>query len=92
MLIAVGPAGQRLVASLAARDAHAQCPDCAVELIVRLPKDRVPHFAHPSGRRCDAAHLRQARAARRREEVAARKAAARLERGQVDGQDVLFAL
>jgi hypothetical protein len=87
MLVAVTAAGHRHVASAAARGSGARCPDCAETLIVRLPATRVPHFAHPAGRRCEPAAARSRRAAVRR---AAMKEARRAAEDPGQEQGALF--
>ncbi|WP_422758752.1 competence protein CoiA family protein [Paenarthrobacter sp. C1] len=65
------------------------CPDCGDELVVRLARGRVPHFAHRPRRKCDAAKARARSAAeRRRARLAAQRAAADVD----DTQPSLFDL
>jgi len=90
MLVAVDQGGRRRVASAELRGAAVLCPFCGVRLVVRIPSRRVPHFAHPPGRKCGLTPALR-RAAARTIKARARLAAAAAEL-EAAGQISLFPL
>lgn len=57
-------------------------------MVVRVPSERVAHFAHPPGRRCQVAAATRRAAAKEARERA--KAAARTRQMEMTGQVALF--
>lgn len=90
MLIARDVTGKRCVATPELRGAGACCPACGEELVVRVPAVRVPHFAHPPGKRC--AEQVASRRAQAREEKERLRSAARTRELAAIGQSALFEL
>ena len=78
MLVAVTTERRRVVAGVGVQGV---CPACAQELVVRLPRERVPHFAHRPHAGCTGEPRAKVHRRARRELA-----------GEVDGQGFLFDL
>lgn len=52
MLVAVTAERRRMVASATSRSQEPVCPHCGQQLVVRLPRERVAHFAHRPHANC----------------------------------------
>lgn len=88
VLVAKDAQGKRTVATPELRGTKVACPSCGEYLIVRVPSDRVAHFAHPPGRRCSVTAAARRAAAKQERERA--KADARLRQMEMTGQVALF--
>jgi hypothetical protein len=90
MLVALDESGRRCVASADVRSCDVACPSCGELLVVRVPRKRVPHFAHPAGKRCDeGVRLRQAA---RKSARSHRRMVAQAQAAASAGQEDLFDL